>query len=303
MAGTQTIQYGYLTIPYSLMSRKMAASQLLARASVYSLSSQEREQYGLKKRKNSVNFTVSAFSKRYNVSTATARRALTGLDCCENIEKTEEGYFFDADKMKESYLHVDEWLFFATFSGEYLTKSEVLVLARMISLAKKGTKIKASYRYIARGLGLSHTLVMNAAEKLERLGILNIITRARNKYDRTTFIIEKEYLQSKKAEMERTLRSGTSSSREEYYSKLRQIAYDRRQAMFKKACNDVVFTKTYKRWFDDKANAELQAILFERLASMGMSWRDIVLQHSCAKCKDTGTLKDGNLCDCYDMNK
>lgn len=306
---TKTTAYGYINIPNGFFASKLPASKLLALASVYSLSSEEREQFGFKKKQNRVKFTVTSFSKRYNVSASTSRRALASLETCDKIEKTEEGMYFPADKMKngkeKGYLHVEEWMFFANFAGEYLTKSEVLVLSRLISLANKGDKVKTSYRYVARGLGLSHTLVMNASDKLERLGIINILSYGRNNYDRTTFLIQKAYLQERKAEMERTLRSGTSEERAQYYTNLRQMAMERRQAMYKKACKDLIFKETYKKWYNKKDDAHLQAVLFERLNLMGMSWHDIQLRFVCDKCKDTGTLPNGKNCNCYEekMNK
>ena len=299
-------KYGYIDIPNAFFKGKISASSLLARASVYSLSSSEREQYGFKKKQNRVKFTVSSFANRYNVSTATSRRALASLDTLGEIDKTEEGMFFSADKMKDGkkgYLHVEEWMFFATFAGEYLTKSEVLVLARLLSLSKKGETVKASYRYVARGLGLSHTLVMNAVEKLERIGVLNIISRAHNRYDRTVFVLQKEYIKERKTDTERKERGGTEQEkREKYYGMLRQVAKTRQSAMFKKANTDARFRDTYKKWYNDKGNVTLQAILFERLEFMGMSWGDIQLRHKCARCQDTGTLQDGNPCGCYDTN-
>ena len=300
MVGTKTTKYGYIDIPNIFFGRKLSASKLLALSSVYSLSSAEREQYGFKKQKNSVKFTVSSFANRYNVSVSTSRRALASLDDCVNIEKTEDGsMYFAADKMKERYLHVEEWLFFATFGGEYLTKSEVLVLARLLSLAKKGGSVKASYRYVARGLGLSHTFVMNATDKLERIGVLNIVSRARNKYERTLFVLHKEYIQEKRAETVRKLSSKDDGERAKYYENLRQIAKERQRCMLKRACKDVIFKENYKKWYVAQTDAHLQAILFERLNAMGMSWRDIQSRYVCEKCKDTGTMPNGENCNCY----
>lgn len=317
---TKTTAYGYINIPNSffyrkgkdektkrknLFDRKLPAGELLAVASVYSLSSEERELYGFKKKKNRVKFTVSSFASRYNVSASTSRRALARLETCEKIETTEEGMYFDADKMKDGkekgYLHVEEWLFFAKFSGEYLTKSEVLVLAKMLELAK-GTKVKDSYRNIARNLSLSPTWVMNASDKLERLGIINILSRSKGNSEKTVCIINKAYLEEVKAEMIRTLREGTAEDREQYYKNLQQKAEDRRKYMLNKACEqDSVFKDTYNKWFKNQQDVQLQAILFERLKLMGMRWEDVrYLRHVCDKCKDTGTLPNGKNCNCYE---
>ncbi len=302
---TKTATYGYIDIPNSFFASKMPTRNLFALSSVYSFSSPEREIFGIKKKKNYVKFTVSSFAKRYNVSASTSRRALKYLDTCDDIEKTEEGMYFSTDIKKEGYLHVEEWAFFAKWTdGEYLTKSEVLVLFRIISLAKKGIVVKASYRYIARGLGLSHTFVRNACEKLEQLGLIHIITRACNKYNRTILSIDKESVEAKKAETLRTLR-GTGKDREEYYKNIRQKMFDRAQAMIQKANTDSEFKETYPKWIADRTNVKLKEIIDERLKVLGMSWEDIRIRRLCKKCKDTGTLPNGEQCNCYEgkMNK
>lgn len=299
----KTMKYGYIDIPNVFFKRGLSASKLLALSSVYSFSSAERERYGYTKKKNSVKFTVSSFASRYNVSASTSRRALASLEGYENIQRTDEGMFFDADKMKDGkadgYLHIEEWLFFATFAGEYLTKSEVMVLARLLSLAKNGATVKASYRYVARGLGLSHTLVMKATDKLERVGVLNILSRGRNKYERTVFVLQKDYLEERKTETRQKTSPKTDEGRVRYYENLQRIAKDRQRAMLQRACKDVIFKENYKKWYDRQTDARLQAILFERLGEMGMSWRDIQLRCVCGKCKDTGTLPNGENCNCY----
>lgn len=320
---TKTTAYGYINIPNSffyrkgkdektkrknLFDRKLPAGELLAVASVYSLSSEERELYGFKKKKNRVKFTVSSFASRYNVSASTSRRALARLETCEKIESTEEGMYFDADKMKDGkekgYLHVEEWLFFAKFSGEYLTKSEVLVLAKMLELAK-GTMVKDSYRNISRNLGLSPTWVMNASDKLERLGIINILSRSKGNSEKTICVINKAYLEEVKSEMVRTLRQGTSEGREKYYENLQKVAKERRLQMFNKACEqDPVFKKLYGKWFKNQKDEKLKEILKQRLQQIGMSWEDVrYLQYCCEKCKDTGTLPNGKPCNCYGKNE
>lgn len=323
MTVARTTNYGYINIPNNFFpstkkgekslfdNRKLPAGELLAVASVYSLSSGEREMFGIKKKKNSVKFTISSFANRYNVSASTSRRALSCLDSCEKIEKTDDGMYFDADKMQEGkkngFLRIEEWLFFAQFSGEYLTKSEVLVLARMLSYAKKTAIVKKGFRYIARGLGLSPTLVMNAANKLDRLGIINILERAHNDHGETIYVIQKAYLQEKKVEMQRSLQAEGGDDREKYYKTLRDIAVDRRNAMFQKARQNQRFKEIYDKWYyGGQKDKHLQVILFELLQSMDMTWADITrLRCVCDKCKDTGTLPNGEKCNCYEekLNK
>ena len=240
---TKTTKYGYINIPFTFMVRdkkylkkdeepaftsKLSASNLLAVSAVRSLSSPEREVCGFRKRKNHVKLTQSSFSNRYNVSASTSRRALASLETCDKIEKTEEGMYFEGNKMGTRYLSVDEWLFFATFGeqNEYLTKSEVLVLSYIISFVKTKGYMKKSFRRIAGELGLSHTFVMNAVEKLDRLGIISASIAYNNREKKKTYILlEREYLNEKKAETLRRLYP-TEAKRKEYYKNLVKMKKD-----------------------------------------------------------------------------
>lgn len=108
------------------------------------------------------------------------------------------------------------------------------------------------------------------------------------------------------------------TDRERYYSTLRQKAQSKAELALQKANQNPLFKETEKklsRMEISLAKAELtspeklpslleekRSLLAEKhalLADMGISEEDLTPRYHCEKCNDTGFMKNGKMCDCY----
>ena len=108
------------------------------------------------------------------------------------------------------------------------------------------------------------------------------------------------------------------TDRERYYAALRQKAQSKAEKALKKANENPLFKDTetkLSRMEIALAKAELQtpeklpalqeekrALLSQKralLQDMGIAEEDLTPRYLCEKCSDTGFMKNGKMCDCY----
>lgn len=117
---------------------------------------------------------------------------------------------------------------------------------------------------------------------------------------------------------EASIAADIRGERERYYASLREQALDRAEKMRKKAFENADFKKAESEMKECEialARAEvsdseklptlrrtLETIKTRRalaLQSVGLTENDLLPNYRCKKCSDTGFMKDGRMCDCY----
>lgn len=204
---------------------------------------------------------------------------------------------------------------------------------------KAGGVFIGSVRGIAHTLHLSKTAVQNSIDLLMRARLVfrKDSDKGLNAYKRSTYTVNQKLIRKaeKKSRRVTTEPAQTSDKQpsyydqqvaaadarsefERYYSGLRQRAENRTEWFKKRLEQDDTYKRVNDalRALDPKiARAEIdrlpelvqllsekRALKVERarrMAALNISESDLVVKRRCNKCKDTGFLPNGKMCDCY----
>lgn len=322
---------GFVRIPYCLMGRtimrngkqrKLGGSALLLCSAIYSFSADG----------GTGDFTYHELEERYRISRSSSSRSVrivleNGL--AERGSSVHE-YRIKGIKDNEPYLYVEDWLYHATFDLGgvpcYLSKNEVLVLSYLISFCKNKKAFVSSYRRIAARLPFGKDTVKKSIERLKGMQLVFTEGAAKNNYELSKYHVNGKLLRAKREETIVRAKGKSSAikaadaraERERYYAARRNEAQQREEQMNARARADFTYREAEKksRALDiriGKAEAldlpELgdlrreqetaRRIMAQRLQVMNLTPDDLLPHYACAKCRDTGYLPDGRMCDCY----
>ena len=230
---------------------------------------------------------------------------------------------------------VEFYLLHTGFSGKdgkvsYLPKSAAMVLG-LIKTHHDNGGFTGSTRSIARTLGLSPKTIKKAIDLLLQLELIFRPKEGRgvNGWRRSSYIPNGKALRKAERTFNKSLRGSASKTRkspedllierERYYARLQNAERERVSSIEHELNADSRFFELDRRRRQlevEKAKAEVYSPLrlpgiekelakvridrARRMAQLGVAEEDLMPKFLCAKCEDTGYMKDsGVVCDCF----